>query len=151
MALFRHKAEEPESEPAIVVLYDAGQEAELLEFRYPLGPGTDHVGRDESCSIQVLDREVSRKQLCIQQDFKAGGFVASDPGSANGTYVNGRRLVDPLVLAEGDLIEVGRSRLVFTSKRFEGHVDAIMHFKRHGERDKGTLRVEYGDDDPPAE
>ena len=46
--------------------------------------------------------------------------MAADPGSKNGSFVNGKRLQGTVVLEEGDVIDMGKSRLVFTSKPVDG-------------------------------
>ena len=40
------------------------------------------------------------------------GYVVSDPGSLNGTYVNQER-IDRMLLRHGDELQIGKFRLVF--------------------------------------
>jgi hypothetical protein len=138
--LSRKPAERP---PTLVLLALGGNDDLWAKFTYPLGPGEDIVGRDEGCSIQIGDPQISRQHLAINYAAQAGGFVARDLGSVNGTMVNGQRLEQPVVLSEGDLIELGNSRLLFTSERLTGQVPAIR-LKRFGERQIGTLPGEMG-------
>ncbi len=137
MALWGKKRES--QTPSIVVLSIAGQENRLPRYSYPLGPGADTIGRGESCTIQLTDPEISREHVSICFDLKAGGYVAADLHSANGTLVNGERLGAPRVLEEGDLIDVGNSRMVFTYRKVDGQLAAFRHLKRHGEQHKGTM------------
>ncbi len=65
--------------------------------------------------------------------------MASDLGSTNGTYLNGNKVSEPTLLREDDIIEVGHSRLVFTTRRFKDQMAAILHMKTYGERERGTL------------
>jgi pSer/pThr/pTyr-binding forkhead associated (FHA) protein len=126
--------------PSIVVLSVGGREDEQLpKFCFPLGPGTDVIGRDEACTIQLIDSQISRRHASIRFDVAAGGFVASDLGSANGTRLNGHEVTEPTLLREGDIIVVGHSQLVFTSRRFKDQMAAILHMKTYGERERGTL------------
>ena len=53
--------------------------------------------------------------------------------------INGERLNDPKVLEEGDVIDVGHSRMVFTYRKVEGQLSAFRHLKRRGEQHRGTL------------
>ena len=48
-----------------------------------------------------------------------GGFVVSDVGSLNGTYVN-RDRIEKVQLTDGDEVQIGKYRLVF----FAGHESA---------------------------
>lgn len=48
------------------------------------------VGRDESCSFQILEPLVSRRH--VKFEFADGGWHACDLGSANGTQIDGREL-----------------------------------------------------------
>jgi hypothetical protein len=82
------------------------------------GPGTRHVleqgsnvlGRGTEADIRLPDTGVSRKHVDVQLD---GGTVAvEDLGSTNGTLVNGRR-VGRQELADGDVIRIGHSVLVY--------------------------------------
>ena len=82
------------------------------------GPGTRHVleqgsnvlVRGTDPDIRLPDTGVSRKHVDVQLD---GGTVAvEDLGSTNGTLVNGRR-VGRQELADGDVIRIGHSVLVY--------------------------------------
>src|SRR5690554_4524606 len=61
-------------------------------------------GRDESCDIVIADRQVSRfhARLVPTQE----GVLLEDLSSKNGTFRNGERLVAPVLLADGDLVQV---------------------------------------------
>ena len=104
----------------------------------PLGPGEDVIGRDETCSIQITDAQVSRRHASICFQPQAEGFVVADLDSANGTVLNGQRLTEPSVLVEGDVIEVGRSRLVFTTRAIADET-AAASMKDYGERYRATM------------
>jgi predicted component of type VI protein secretion system len=141
MALLRRKKEH--GEPSLVVIVLDGDEGTGPLRRFPLGPGADVVGRDESCSIQVVDGQVSRQHLSICFDSRMGGFLASDMDSRNGTFVNGEQLEQPAVLQEGDVVQIGNSRLLYTTRDADRAMRDLMNLKRHGEHYKGTLA---GDD-----
>ena len=63
------------------------------------------IGRDSSSAIAINDAEVSRKHARLT--FQGGKYVIEDLGSTNGTFVNGQRLVSPVVLKSGDVVSLG--------------------------------------------
>jgi predicted component of type VI protein secretion system len=63
------------------------------------------IGRDSSSSIAINDAEISRKHARL--NFQGGKYVIEDLGSTNGTFVNGQRLVSPVVLKSGDVVSLG--------------------------------------------
>jgi len=106
---------------------------------YPLGKRTMVVGRDEGCAIQILDDLVSRKHVQVRFDESAGHYLALDMKSANGAFVNGRRLSAEVGLQDGDILELGKSRLMYTDENFADRESAMNHYKKRGERARGTL------------
>lgn len=62
------------------------------------------MGRDASCDIVISDRQVSRFHARLTPT--AEGVLVEDMGSKNGTYCNGIRLEDPVILSDGDLLQV---------------------------------------------
>ncbi|MBN1485064.1 MAG: FHA domain-containing protein [Chloroflexia bacterium] len=83
---------------------------------HQLNQGDTRVGRGKQANHIVLgDRAVSREHILIRED--RGHFTIYDRGSRTGTYVNGRRLEGPLMLAHDDLIEIGDTRLRFVTSR----------------------------------
>ncbi len=72
---------------------------------------TATIGRSKHNDICVPERHVSRRHAVIH--FRDGIFMLSDLGSANGTYVNDRKLDDPFPLAGGDVIRLFVPELQF--------------------------------------
>ena len=68
------------------------------------------VGRAADAGLILQDVRVSRRHANIT--CRSGVFVIKDLHSGNGLYVGGQR-VSEKVLVNGDLIQVGNSRLVF--------------------------------------
>ncbi len=62
------------------------------------------IGRDPSCDLIINDRQVSRFHARFEPT--SSGVYLEDLGSKNGTYCNGRRVDDPVLLKDGDLIQV---------------------------------------------
>src|SRR5438309_11471604 len=75
--------------------------------RYELPDAPALVGR-ESRSLPMTDNTVSRRH-CDLVPSPEGTWVVHDLGSANGTYVNGGRVLDTAPLKVGDQIRVGRT------------------------------------------
>jgi len=70
------------------------------------------IGRTEENDIVLVEPGLSRRHLRIYDSH--GAYVLEDLGSANGTRLNGERIVDPEVLREGDHITVGQSTFRFS-------------------------------------
>jgi pSer/pThr/pTyr-binding forkhead associated (FHA) protein len=73
------------------------------------------LGRTRDSDVVLRDPEVSRRHLRF--DSRSGVVYAEDLASSNGTFLNGRRLSEPIEIREGDEIDVGTTRLVVTSVR----------------------------------
>lgn len=73
---------------------------------------TTVVGRHPSSDVVLNDPTVSRHHIELRRS--GGEVVITDLGSLNGTYVN-RIAMDRRVLADGDMVWVGRYRLLFRS------------------------------------
>jgi pSer/pThr/pTyr-binding forkhead associated (FHA) protein len=70
------------------------------------------IGRDSSNAIVVRDPGASRFHAEIRRE--AGGFALHSMGSS-GTMRNGQRVDGPVLLADGDVIEVAYAKLRFTT------------------------------------
>ena len=81
--------------------------------RFPLGQTVTSAGRHPSCDVCLDDVTVSRRHAEFQ--LRGSEFHLVDVGSLNGTYVN-REPIDSIVLASGDLIQMGKFRLVFLTE-----------------------------------
>lgn len=79
------------------------QEGPLSDQRWPLAR-TVVMGRDSSCDIVIPDRQVSRYHARITPTKE--GMILEDLGSKNGTHCNGTPLAAPLVLQDGDIVQI---------------------------------------------
>lgn len=71
------------------------------------------IGREEGNTIQLNDDRVSRFHVKIQEDQNK--IVITDLESTNGTKVNGEE-IQLRILRYGDVLEIGRSTLVFGTR-----------------------------------
>jgi pSer/pThr/pTyr-binding forkhead associated (FHA) protein len=70
------------------------------------------IGRGDDMDIVIDNPSVSRKQAQIRRE-PDGHFVVEDLGSANGTFLNGRRITGPAPLTQGDEISFGKYSVYF--------------------------------------
>ncbi len=90
-----------------VLIVRAGAQAGT---RFPLTESLTRLGRHPESEISLDDITVSRRHAEIERT--PDGYLVSDAGSLNGTYVNQER-VDQLLLHHGDELQIGKFRLVF--------------------------------------
>ena len=94
---------------------------------YPFDKPALVVGRDESSDIRIDNLGISRAHC---QFIKRGStFLLQDMNSANGTFVNGRR-VGEHYLNDQDEVVIGKFRLVFhnieqQSEKAQDHSDIV--------------------------
>lgn len=67
------------------------------------------IGRDLSNTIVLSDPTISSQHTLIS--LREGRWWVEDMGSRNGTYVNGARVLRPLVVSPGDIIGIGRIKV----------------------------------------
>ncbi len=103
----RHQARPVEPvEPGRYIEIQGTERALLI----PLADGVMHVGRGLSADLRLDDNSVSRRHAILVP--RPTGARILDDRSANGTFVNGRR-VQQAELRGGDLIVLGRVVLRF--------------------------------------
>ena len=108
-----------------------------------VGDETLTMGRDTTCTIQILDKGASRNHAEI---FRIGEMCfIRDLTSRNGTYVNDEKVGEEL-LREGDRIQIGSTVLVFeSSAQVRGETKGIR-FTEASEEDFGqTLELRLDD------
>ncbi len=89
-----------------------------MRFEVSYSSGTRHevelagsvavLGRDPGCDVVLNDTKCSRRHAVVEDGPE--GLVVKDAGSANGVFVNGRR-VEQSALRPGDTIRIGDVRL----------------------------------------
>ncbi|HYK41675.1 MAG TPA: FHA domain-containing protein [Thermoanaerobaculia bacterium] len=69
------------------------------------GAGDHLVGRSPECVLRLDGRSISRRHALMRVD--GAGASVRDLGSANGTFVNGRRAVETTPISPGDEVKFG--------------------------------------------
>lgn len=95
----------------------AGRKAEISRL------GSYSIGRRSVNDLKIVEEGVSRKHCRIDYDGEFFWLVDSD--SRNGTFVNGRK-VSRTLLYDGDVIRVGRVRLLFSLPQQESEEPARL-------------------------
>jgi len=81
---------------------------------YELADATT-IGRSEKSDIHLNYNIVSTIHATIQRD-EDNNFMLKDMHSRNGTYLNGKKILEPHILISGDIIEItSKATLVFIS------------------------------------
>ena len=101
-----------ETEPIARVVWQNHKTGTVMEYLLMEG-ATATIGRSRSNDICVPERHVSRRHAVIQ--FQDGGFLISDLGSANGTFVNDQPISEPYLLLGGDKIRLFVPELRFAA------------------------------------
>lgn len=70
------------------------------------------IGRDKNNDIVLTDLLVSRNHAMVRR-LGGGDYYVIDSGSSNGTSVNGRRILVPTQLRNGDRIAIGLTEFRF--------------------------------------
>jgi pSer/pThr/pTyr-binding forkhead associated (FHA) protein len=78
---------------------------------HPLLEETSTIGRTPANTIALRDASVSAQHARVVRS--AEGFTIEDVGSRNGTFVNSEKLSGKHLLADGDLVRLGKIILTF--------------------------------------
>jgi serine/threonine protein kinase/Cdc6-like AAA superfamily ATPase len=85
-----------------------------IPITFGLRSGKTQIGRDTVNEITLQDVAASRFHADIE--FRDGAYYLRDLNTSNGTLLNGVRVLEPTVLHEHDLIQIGSSILRFELK-----------------------------------
>jgi hypothetical protein len=69
------------------------------------------IGRQAGCTIVIRDTNISREHAQLRR--RPNGWTVRDLGSTNGTKLNGVRIEDEQLLADGDVIMLGAIKVMF--------------------------------------
>jgi hypothetical protein len=127
----------PNTRESAMLILQRGAEAGLT---WPLERQTVTIGRSPDCDIVLNDRQVSRLHARIL--WCGDHYEIEDLGSKNGTHLNGRELIGPQPLRDGDEIQIAlRYKLAFV----DAGATAPLIFEEPGKKglrlDKATHQV----------
>jgi pSer/pThr/pTyr-binding forkhead associated (FHA) protein len=100
------------------------------------------VGRDHSCTFQIMDPRLSRVHLQVKLLGDGRSHAAIDFQSSNGVFLNDSRIAAETPLAPGDLIRIGDTVLVYSSENDPKAVSIEEHLRRLRQ---GAMTTQLGD------
>ena len=103
------------------------------------------VGRATSNDIVINQQQVSRKHLVVRLVSEENAVVVEDCGSANGAFINGERIGDPITIKPSDTLTIGDIDFLVESVDSSDEVirDSWMQYET-----RGTIDVEdYGSEE----
>lgn len=107
------------SKGEIVISVEAEKKKLIIIFpesvteTFELKDGIYRIGRSEDSEIFLNDLTVSRTHA--EMTVRGSEVTIRDLGSLNGTFVNGKLVESPTSLKDGDVIQIGRFKLLFKS------------------------------------
>jgi S-DNA-T family DNA segregation ATPase FtsK/SpoIIIE len=115
----------PPLELRVIAGVDAGRRIGLT------GAGVT-VGRGEECELSLYDDGVSRRHFTITATQGGLRATVTDQGSANGTWIEGRRITETTDAAPGSVIEAGDVAFVVASEVAPLPVDPVRQASLQG-------------------
>jgi hypothetical protein len=119
--------------------------------------GEIFVGRDDACQVVIQNRQVSRYHARFVS--LPHGVQLEDLGSKNGTHVNGHDVIEPMILQDGDVIQIAfAQQFLFLSSDSTlplevapPEINTAIYGPRMLRLDKRSRRVWIGNDEllPP--
>ena len=80
------------------------------------------IGRETNNDIVIDDTAISRLHAMVRR-ITTGNYMLMDLGSANGTFLNDKKVTAPVLLTNGDQIRLGHVRLQFCAPLKDGDED----------------------------
>jgi ABC-type multidrug transport system ATPase subunit/pSer/pThr/pTyr-binding forkhead associated (FHA) protein len=77
------------------------------------GRSTVNIGRQPDNDLVLSHPTVSRKHARVIWNDQVGKHLIEDLHSMNGTFVDGQRVVRPMLLRPGDTIQIGPTQLIY--------------------------------------
>ena len=74
------------------------------------------IGRDKNNDIIIQDKLVSRNHAIVRR-LGEEDYYLIDEGSANGSFVNAKKVILPTLLNDGDKISIGSANISFRQQR----------------------------------
>src|SRR5688572_9701497 len=81
---------------------------------FPLTHSSLLIGRSPEAEVRINEQAISHEHARLE--MAGGRCTIQDLGSTNGTYVNGQRIVQSIVLTGGDTIRAGSTTFTFVTR-----------------------------------
>jgi pSer/pThr/pTyr-binding forkhead associated (FHA) protein len=94
------------------------------------------IGRDEICEVIIPDRQVSRVHGRLKVEDQAIQY--EDLESKNGSFINGNQVTKPVILHDGDIIQVALAQY-FVFLNSDSTMPAESSRQPHEKKDKGLV------------
>ncbi len=92
---------------------------------YELALGRYVLGKSDKCDIMLPDSHVSRNHAVLE--ISDTDVILSDNNSTNGTWFEGQRILNPILLQTGDVLRVGALNIVVNSIELEAEAPASVN------------------------
>jgi DNA-binding NtrC family response regulator len=96
------------------------------------------IGRGDEAALRLSDPKASRRHARLS--IAPAQVLVVDLESQNGTLLNGETLREPRVLVSGDVVEIGRTALVFHAAPAHGVTPFQQHLAAEVERATAAAR-----------
>ena len=106
---------------------------------HPVDESPVIIGRDEKCDLQIVDPVVSRRHLQMTYDAERQCGRALNLGSTNGMRVNDREVDTEAQLADGDVVQIGDTLLLFVVNDENDVQEAVNNYRRRSVSKHSTL------------
>jgi len=108
-----------QSMKAELVIFEKGRSVRVVPRERG---GRITLGRSPQSSVALVDPHISRHHCVIEE--KGGIYVITDPGSINGTWVNGQR-IKTATLSSGDKVRLGNTKIDFIAPEGENDGSSV--------------------------
>lgn len=97
----------------VLFVFSAASSSNKWMVKPIAGAETITIGRDGRCNIVLPHVSVSKTHALIRRE--EGKYYLYDRSSANGVFINGRRIQGKVLLHEKDVITITNNKLIFTA------------------------------------
>jgi pSer/pThr/pTyr-binding forkhead associated (FHA) protein len=95
----------------IITLESSGLQTEKYQFKQR----EVWIGRSPTCDLSLREKSVSINHARLS--YKNRQWWLSDTDSMNGTFLNGERISEPVVVTKGDSIRIGNMELIISMEK----------------------------------
>ena len=111
---------------AFVIIMTGKQEGDYS----PIKSQGNVIGRSASLPFHLLDMTVSREHIKIYFDEDKQQYFVEDLGSRHGVFVDELRVKSSMALAEGGIITIGNTDLLFTLENIIDRQGALLRLQK---------------------